>query len=101
MLSITMRVVQSRPMPAERTGSLPWMRAMEKPFWGGVAGEGLLRGKSLDHCGLCPQFPCAMCACDGQAMPAMTSKDGWKPAVNGRSERVGSWISKRRRRRFF
>ncbi|MCB7319038.1 DUF3795 domain-containing protein [Lacrimispora sp. 210928-DFI.3.58] len=32
---------------------------MEKPFWGGKCPvKSCCEGRGLDHCGLCPDFPC-------------------------------------------
>lgn len=32
---------------------------MDKPFWGGdCAVKACCESKSLDHCGVCPDFPC-------------------------------------------
>lgn len=36
---------------------------MDKPFWGGdCAVKTCCESKKLDHCGVCPDFPCDMLA---------------------------------------
>ena len=56
---------------------------MEKTFWGGVCGvKACCESKGLNHCGLCPEFPCQMCATMGQEM-------GFDPAP--RLEKLREW----------
>ena len=34
---------------------------MKQPFWGGECGvKSCCEAKGLDHCGVCPDFPCEM-----------------------------------------
>ena len=43
--------------------------AMDKPFWGGeCAVKSCCESKALDHCGLCPDFPCTMLADMGKEL---------------------------------
>lgn len=42
---------------------------MSMPFWGGECGvKSCCESKKLDHCGLCGDFPCRMCADMGKDM---------------------------------
>ena len=37
------------------------VREMKQPFWGGECGvKSCCEAKGLDHCGVCPDFPCEM-----------------------------------------
>ena len=42
---------------------------MKTTFWGGAcAVKSCCESRSLNHCGECPEFPCAMCASMGEGM---------------------------------
>lgn len=42
---------------------------MKAPFWGGECGvKSCCEKKGLDHCGLCPAFPCEMALSMGKEM---------------------------------
>ena len=47
---------------------------MDAPFWGGeCAIKACCEGKALDHCGVCPDFPCTM-------LTQMGLEEGFDPA---------------------
>ena len=49
--------------------------AMAQPFWGGeCAVKSCVEGRSLDHCGRCPEFPC-------QVLSEMGKDQGFDPQV--------------------
>ena len=33
--------------------------AIDKPFWGACSFKDCCEGKKLEHCGACPELPCA------------------------------------------
>ena len=43
---------------------------MDAPFWGGeCAIKACCEGKALDHCGVCPDFPCDLGTAVWEAVP--------------------------------
>ena len=61
--------------------------SMPAPFWGGKCGvKSCCEEKGLDHCGLCPDFPCKMEA-------EMGKDQGFDPAP--RLDRCREWAKER------
>lgn len=62
---------------------------MDKPFWGGECPvKSCCEEKRLDHCGVCPEFPCALVA-------TMGAEEGHDPAP--RLESCRRWAEEARK----